>query len=452
MKEKIQTIIVKKKMLLIVFIIASIMFAIPSLRYMLQNGTVLHFNEYFKFCLNDDDRVEQAIFYIAILALLTIVYVFIIKNREKLFKNIKEICIYIAIISLIFVMVLPFLSSDIFYYLGVGRLDSKYGQNPYYVTIKDFVENEDNMQYLEQDTVLAKGYENDWGNTTVVYGPVWTLICKIISGITFGNIDVALFVFKLFNMLIHVLNCYVIYKLTGKKIFVLLYGLNPYMFIEGIANVNDLLNLAKKYNVTLTVFLTSVLIKSIGETMNIKSRKRPIVIVVPVNLRKYYPTYTVRNFFSAVNISYKYNGEDIEDIIKVVNEEFKKNLDEDNIKNKMNNMAILEDIFILRLIPIFIKDLILRYVYKLTDYEKTIALSNIGVINMPGVYEDYIDYFDVFISTSTIQLCMCSFKNKILLSFTSQFINSEIEKNFFRYLTKEGINIIINTNKIGGNK
>ena len=114
MKEKIQTIIVKKKMLLIVFIIASIMFAIPSLRYMLQNGTVLHFNEYFKFCLNDDDRVEQAIFYIAILALLTIVYVFIIKNREKLFKNIKEICIYIAIISLIFVMVLPLGASSFF--------------------------------------------------------------------------------------------------------------------------------------------------------------------------------------------------------------------------------------------------------------------------------------------------------------------------------------------------
>ena len=239
----------------------------------------------------------------------------------------------------------------------------------------------------------------------------------------------------------------VAYQIKDEK-----YVENNLKIIEGIANVNDLLNLAKKYNVTLTVFLTSVLIKSIGETMNIKSRKRPIVIVVPVNLRKYYPTYTVRNFFSAVNISYKYNGEDIEDIIKVVNEEFKKNLDEDNIKNKMNNMAILEDIFILRLIPIFIKDLILRYVYKLTDYEKTIALSNIGVINMPGVYEDYIDYFDVFISTSTIQLCMCSFKNKILLSFTSQFINSEIEKNFFRYLTKEGINIIINTNKIGGNK
>lgn len=239
MKEKIQTFFENKKIILTIFVILSIMFAIPSLRYMVQNGTVLQFNEYFKFCLNEDDRVEQAIFYIAILALLTIAYVFIIKNREKLFKNIKEICIYIAVISLIFVMVLPFLSSDVFYYLGVGRIDSKYGQNPYYVTIKDFVENGDNSQYLEQDTVLAKGYENDWGNTTVVYGPIWTLICKIVSGITFGNIDVALFVFKIFNMLIHILNCYMIYKLTGKKIFVLLYGLNPYMFIEGIANVHN---------------------------------------------------------------------------------------------------------------------------------------------------------------------------------------------------------------------
>ena len=108
MKEKIQTFFENKKIILTIFVILSIMFAIPSLRYMVQNGTVLQFNEYFKFCLNEDDRVEQAIFYIAILALLTIVYVFIIKNREKLFKNIKEICIYIAVISLIFVMVLPF--------------------------------------------------------------------------------------------------------------------------------------------------------------------------------------------------------------------------------------------------------------------------------------------------------------------------------------------------------
>ena len=183
--------------------------------------------------------------------------------------------------------------------------------------------------------------------------------------------------------------------------------------------------------------------------MDIKERKKPIVIAIPVNLRNYYPSYTVRNFFNAVNISYKYSGESLEEIIKVVNAEFKKNLDKENVKNKMNNMAILEDIFILRLIPIFIKDFILRYAYKWTDFYQTMTLSNIGIIEVPKIYQDYIDYFDVFISTSKIQICMCSYLDKLLLSFSSQFINSEIEKNFFRYLINEGVNITINTNKIG---
>ena len=235
------------------------------------------------------------------------------------------------------------------------------------------------------------------------------------------------------------------YQISDEK-----YAENRLKIIEGIASVEKIRNLAKKYNVTLTVYLTSVLIKSIGEAMDIKERKKPIVIAVPVNLRQYYPSYTVRNFFNAVNISYKYNGEDIKDICESVSAEFKKNLDEENVKNKMNNMAILEDIFILRLIPIFIKDLVLRYAYKFTDYYQTMTLSNIGIINMPDVYKKYIDYFDVFISTSTIQVCMCSYLDKMVLSFTSQFVNSEVEKNFFRYLSNEGVDIVINTNKVGG--
>lgn len=237
MKEKLQKLTENKKILLIIFAIASIMFAIPSIIYMINNGTVLNFDEYFKFCLNDSNRLGQTTIYIIILTILTITYFLITKNREKIFKNNKQMYIYIAIISLIFVVVLPIISSDVFYYLGIGRLDSKYGQNPYYVTIKDFVD-ENNID-LSTDTTLAEGYRNYWSDTTVVYGPIWTMICKIVSGITFGNIDIALLVLKLLNVGVHILNCYLIYKISGKKIFTLIYGLNPYMFIEGIAHVHN---------------------------------------------------------------------------------------------------------------------------------------------------------------------------------------------------------------------
>lgn len=221
------------------FIISGIIFAIPSIKYYIKNKTIYKFEEWFRYLLNDTDRLEQTIIYIIILIAMTLIYFLIIKNRNKIFKNNKKMFIYIAIVSIIFILVIPFTCSDVFYYLGVGRINSEYNQNPYYTTIKEFVEQQGNEKYLEQDTVLAQGYINDWSDSTVVYGPIWTLICRIIAFMSLGNIDFGLLVFKLINVIIHLLNCYLIYKLSNKKIFTLLYGLNPFILIEGIACVHN---------------------------------------------------------------------------------------------------------------------------------------------------------------------------------------------------------------------
>lgn len=234
----------------------------------------------------------------------------------------------------------------------------------------------------------------------------------------------------------------VAYKINDEK-----YIDNRLKVIEGIISVKDIKNKAKELNVTVTEYLTSILIKSIGMTKN--KSKRPIVIMIPVNLRKYYPTYTVRNFFSVVNISYSYESNSILEISKQVKSSFKEKLSKENIKNKMNSMIKLEDLFIVRLIPVFIKDIVLKIACNFEDRYQTMTLSNIGIINMPEVYQKYIDYFSVFTSTSKIQMCMCSYLDKMAISFTSKFVNSEIEKNFFKILSSENIKVIINTNDYG---
>ena len=191
-------------------LIICILFAMPSFLYYMRNGTVFKFNKYFKFLLNNSDRVEQTAVYFIILLAMVILYLVIIKLRKQVFSSTKKMFLYITIIAIIFVAIIPFTCSDVFYYLGVGRIESKYGQNPYYTTIKEFVETGDNSKYLEQDTVLEQGYINDWSDSTVVYGPLWAFICKIVSTFSFGNIDIGLLVFKLLNVVIHLLNCYFI--------------------------------------------------------------------------------------------------------------------------------------------------------------------------------------------------------------------------------------------------
>lgn len=232
------------------------------------------------------------------------------------------------------------------------------------------------------------------------------------------------------------------YNLKGK-----IYPENQLKVISGIASTKKILNLARKYNTTITVYLVSILIKSIALIMSDKEKKKPIVITVPVNLRKYFKSNTVRNFFNTISIEYKASDDDsIEEIIKEVDKQFKEKLTKESLMEKMNSFAIFENIFIIRLIPVFIKDIVLKIFHNLSRKEQTIALSNVGIVEMPKELQQYIKLFDVFTSTDCAQICMCSYLDNITLSFTTHFIDSEIEKNFFEQLTRNDIPIQINTN------
>lgn len=227
------------------FIIVSLLFITPSIIYLFKYKSIEEFGGYFNFFLTKNNSFLQALVYISIVSLLIFLFVLIIKNHKVLFKNIKEVYVFVAIIGSIFIFALPIMSSDIFYYLGIGRIDATYNQNPYYTSVKKFLDTDNNSEYLYSDSVLRKAETIMWSSTTVVYGPVWTFACKIVAGMSIGDIELGVFIFKLLNLLIHMLNVYLIYKITNKKIFALLYGLNPYVLIEGIVNIhNDIMVVA----------------------------------------------------------------------------------------------------------------------------------------------------------------------------------------------------------------
>ena len=223
----------------IALIIVSICFAVPSILFFIRNKTIYNFNGDLEYCFlltRDINRLYQAGVFCIFVTIYLLIYFLLIKNRDKIFKNTKQVYMFVFIISVIFLVALPFWCSDIFYYLGIGRLNSTYHQNPYYVTMKDFYES--NLAN-QNDTVILKGYNNYWSNTTVVYGALWTFICSIVSFLSFGNIDIGVLVFKIINLGIHIANCCLLFKLTKNKLFPLLYGLNPFILIEGISNVHN---------------------------------------------------------------------------------------------------------------------------------------------------------------------------------------------------------------------
>lgn len=72
-----------------------------------------------------------------------------------------------------------------------GRVASVYHENPYYTTIYDIMQNQVGMS--DEILVRAPGV---WSNTTVVYGPLWTMICSFLSAFPTNQADILLMVYN----------------------------------------------------------------------------------------------------------------------------------------------------------------------------------------------------------------------------------------------------------------
>ncbi len=223
---------------------------------------------------------------------------------------------------------------------------------------------------------------------------------------------------------------------------------NRIKIIEGLMPVKDVLDLSRKHNTTLTVYLVALFIMSIYKEMPVRSRKTPVVLSVPVNLRTYFPSVTARNFFAAINISYDFNAtsDKLENIIDSIKDSFERELTKENLEKHMNRLLSLEHNPIMRVVPLVIKDKILRLATRLSDKGITATLSNVGKITISQELAPYINMFNCFVSAKRPQIAICSYQNNLVVSFTSPYIGTDIQKNFFRYLANENIPITISSN------
>lgn len=223
---------------------------------------------------------------------------------------------------------------------------------------------------------------------------------------------------------------------------------NRLSVIEGFASVRSVVGAAHKYNTTLTVFLTALYIKALSMEMPLQSRSKPIVINIPVNLRKYFPSETAKNFFGMISVSYSLAERDgsLEDIISCISEAFKTQLTKEQLAVRMNNLAALEHNPFVKIAPLPMKNEVLRIARHIGVKSETSVISNVGRITMPEEFNGLIKCFSVFVSTQNIQLNICSYKDVLQMGFTSCYVSADVQRNFFRSLTGQGIEVTVRSN------
>jgi NRPS condensation-like uncharacterized protein len=218
--------------------------------------------------------------------------------------------------------------------------------------------------------------------------------------------------------------------------------------LEGTVSASKFLELAHKYNTTVGVLCVALYIKAVIQGMNRHQRKKHVVVSVPVNLRQFYKSGTARNFFGVINIDYdpaKYTGE-INSITDQVAADFKEKLAPENIEKTMNSYSALEHNLAIKMVPLPIKDFTIGRFDSAAKRGVTTSMSNLGLIKMPKEVEDYIDRFGAFMTASSQQVCVCTFKDKMVFGEVSPYKTHKTMLNFFRCLTEEGLEIELGTN------
>ena len=212
---------------------------------------------------------------------------------------------------------------------------------------------------------------------------------------------------------------------------------------EASMSVKELLGIAREKKVSMSVLLTAAFICAIHEEMSRMQEKKPVILMVPVNLRKIFPSDSMLNFFCYIEPGYQFGGgkDSFEDVLEAVKLYFQENLSKEHMAGRMNELIAIEKHKILKWAPLELKNRCIRAGAKMAEQEVTAVLSNMSVVKMPEDYAQYIEKFGVYTSTNRTELCICSFQDTLSLGFTSRYDSTNIQRNFYRILKELGASV-----------
>lgn len=215
--------------------------------------------------------------------------------------------------------------------------------------------------------------------------------------------------------------------------------------IEGLVSTEELLAAARARNTTVTVLLAAVYLCAIARDMSPRQKRRPVALMVPVNLRNFFPSESMRNFFGWLDVGFRFGGEreDLEYVIGQVDAFFRKELTPERMAARMDSLVRFEKNPLVRVLPLELKLLMMQTAARFGTGKDTAVFSNVGRIVMPPECAAYLDYFEFYTTTPTIELCMCSYEDKVTLAFTSAFVTNKVEENFFHILEELGLSVTL---------
>ena len=247
-----------------------------------------------------------------------------------------------------------------------------------------------------------------------------------------------------------------------KKIFKRAYKIKGEQLPKGEIGINhftiDLNKIKEKIKFedsSISTYLVSMIAYSIYDAdYKLNKDKRTINLCVPINLKKYFSSETISNFFSYMIINLKLKKNKIYefgDILNIVKKEFERKLKIEKILETMTADAGMTNNIFVRIVPLFLKKLAVRIGSLEVKRHFTMTISNIGKVEFEKEYSDYIENFLVILApdwAEKIKCGICSYDENLVVTFSTNLKENKIESKFRDLLVENNIEFNIEGNGV----
>ena len=213
---------------------------------------------------------------------------------------------------------------------------------------------------------------------------------------------------------------------------------------------------AKKMGVTVTTYLTSALMLATArvqaERVKNRRKRKYIKVHVPTNLRKMFPSRTMRNFvmYALPSIDPRLGDYTFPEICEIVHHQIKLQFTKKNMEALIATNVNDERNPLVKAIPLFLKNLVMKAIFDTVGEKRScFSMSNLGVVKAPKEFTDYVERLDFIIgvqASAPYNTSVVTYGGKLNLSIIRNIEKPILETAFYEVLRELGIPVTVESN------
>ncbi len=223
-----------------------------------------------------------------------------------------------------------------------------------------------------------------------------------------------------------------------------------------ILNAQAVASAAKARGVTVTAFLTAAMILATMRIQQAQVRRqkrwRPVKVLIPVNLRKIFPSRTLRNFmlYATPSIDPRMGEYSFDEIAQIVFHQMKLQINEKSMAALIATNVKHEKNLFLRAFPLFIKNAIMKLIFDMVGEKKScFTFSNLGIVQAPQEFTDRVSRLDFVLGTQSsapYNVALITYGNSMNLNVIRNITKPLLEYELYRVLRELDIHPVVEGN------